>query len=170
MHRAIGVFEVAGEVEREDIDREDPGLAGPQRGQRFLVRVVAVGREDDERLDAGLLPGAEQIVHPTVQRLAPHGRVAGIGALGRGIDAVLHGRRAQDAELGREVVGEALDEDGVTPQREMGSVLLTGADGHDQARVASERLRNLGWSELLESQWVERRTRVRRGERLSHSR
>src|SRR2546429_6596629 len=41
--------QVTGEVEGEDVHREDPRPAGPQRGQRFLVRVVAVGGEDDER-------------------------------------------------------------------------------------------------------------------------
>src|SRR5207302_1153307 len=82
----------------------------------------------------------------------PHGRVAGVGALGRGIDAILHRRRAQDAELGGEVVGEALDEDGVTPQREMGSVLLTGADGHEEAGVALERGPHLVRNEGLQLQ------------------
>src|SRR5438552_10447123 len=154
MHRTLGVLQVTGEVEGEDVHREDPRLAGPQRGQRFLMRVVVVGGEDDERLDARLLPGAEQLVHPAVQRLAPHGRVAGVGALGSGIDAILYRRRAQDAELGGEVVGEALDEDGVTPQREMGSVLLTGADGHEEAGVALERGPHLVRNEGLQVQRI----------------
>src|SRR5438093_11923053 len=36
----------------------------PQGGERLLVRIVAVGGEDDEAFDTGFLPGSEQIVHP----------------------------------------------------------------------------------------------------------
>src|SRR2546422_967565 len=60
VHRAVRVFEVAGEVEGERIHCEDARPAGAQRRKRLLVRVVAVGGEDDERIHAGLLPVAEQ--------------------------------------------------------------------------------------------------------------
>src|SRR5438105_966262 len=98
--------------------------------------VMAVRGEDDERVDAGLLPGPEQIVHPAVQRLAAHRGVAGVRPLGGGVHAVFDGRGAQDVEAGREIVGQPLDDDRVASQREMGAVLLAGADRHQEAGIA----------------------------------
>src|SRR2546426_10490388 len=115
---AVRVFEVAGEVEGERIHCEDARPAGAQRRKRLLVRVVAVGGEDDERIHAGLLPVAEQVVHPAVQRLAAHRGVAGERAAGGGVDAVFDRRRAQDLEGRREGVGETLDDERVAAERE----------------------------------------------------
>src|SRR5690349_21642265 len=134
----VGVVEQAREVEREDVHGKDARVPRAQRRERLLVRVVAVRGENDERLDTALLPRAEQIVHPAVQRLAAHGGVTGKGALGGGVDAVLDGGRAQDAAGGREVVGEPLDDDCVAAQRQVRPVLFAGAHGDQQPRVARQ--------------------------------
>src|SRR2546425_835261 len=133
VHRAVRVFELAGEVEGERIYCEDARPAGAQRRKRLLVRVVAVGGEDDERIHAGLLPVAEQVVHPAVQRLAAHRGVAGERAAGGGVDAVFDRRRAQDLEGRREVVGETLDDERVAAEREGGALLLAGPHQHERS-------------------------------------
>ena len=94
--------------------------------------VVPVRRQNDERADARLLPQAEQVVHPTVQGLAAHGGVAGVVTLRRGVDAVLDGRRAYDAERGGEIVGETFDDDRVAAEWQVGPVLFAGAHGHQE--------------------------------------
>src|SRR6478735_5665354 len=53
--------------------------------------------------------------------------------MGRRVDAVCHRRRSQDPELRRQIIGEALHDDGIATQRQMRAVLLGGAHGHDQA-------------------------------------
>ena len=88
MDRTGRVFEIAGEVEREDVDREHTSPPGAQRGERFLVRIVAVRCKNNEGVHAALLPRSEQVVHPAVQSLAADRGVAGIGALDGGVDAV----------------------------------------------------------------------------------
>src|SRR5438270_11273213 len=62
-----GIFEKAREIEREDVDRENASIARAQGGESLLMGVVPVSGENNERVDATLLPGAEQIIHPAVQ-------------------------------------------------------------------------------------------------------
>ena len=129
---AAGFVEIAGEVERKDVDREDASLPGTQRGEGFLVRIVAVGRENNESIHAALLPGAEQIVHPAMQGLAADGRIAGIGTFGCRIHAKGDSRGTQNPEFGGEVVGQPLDDDRIASERQMRSMLFTRADRHEQ--------------------------------------
>src|SRR2546430_3927089 len=121
------------------------------------MRIMPVRRENNESVHATLLPGAEQVVHPAVQRLAAHGRVARVLALGGGIDPVGNGRSTQDAELGGEIVGQSLDDHRVTAEREMWSMLFAGADGHEEPGVARERGTHGVGSENVE---VQRQTHV----------
>ena len=62
----VGVVELGAEVESENVHREDTSPAGAQRRKGLLVRVVSVGGEDHERLDAALLPRADEVVQPAV--------------------------------------------------------------------------------------------------------
>ena len=94
VHRARRVLEIAGEVERKDVDCEYTRPPCPKRGERLLMGIVAVSCKNNEGVYAALLPGAEQIVHPAVQRLAADGGVAGIGAFDSRVDAVGYRRRA----------------------------------------------------------------------------
>jgi hypothetical protein len=96
------------------------------------VGIVAVRRQNDESAHAGLLPRRQQVVHPTVQRLAAHSGIAGVATLRGRVDAVLDRRRAHDAECGGEVVREPLDDDRVAPEWEVGPVLFAGAHGHQE--------------------------------------
>src|SRR6476660_7706718 len=50
------------------------------------------------------------------------------------MDAVLDGRCPENPELGRQIVGQVLDDDRIAPQRQMRSVLLGRAHRDDQAR------------------------------------
>src|SRR4029079_19307427 len=52
--------------------------------------------------------------------------------------AVLHRGCAQDPELGRQIIGEVLDDDGIAAQRQMRPVLLGRAHRHDQGRPLLE--------------------------------
>src|SRR5205814_2276154 len=157
VHRAVGVFEVIAEVEGEHVDGEDTRLARAQRGQRLLVRVVAVSGQDDEAFNPRLLPGSEQVVHPAVQRLAADGGVAGEGPLGRRVDPIFDRRGAEDLERPGEVVGQALDDEGVTTEREVGAVLLACPHRYEEAGIALENETHLVGDEGLE---VQRRAHV----------
>src|SRR5207249_719243 len=157
VHGSVGVFEVVREVEGEHVDGEHTGLARAQGGERLLVRVVAVGGEDDEAFDTGFLPGSEQIVHPAVQRLAAHGSVAGEGPLGGGVDPIFDCRGAEDLERPGQVVGQALDDDGVATKREVRAVLLARSHRYEEAGIALKNETHLVGDEGLE---VQRRAHV----------
>src|SRR5204862_5305871 len=62
--------------------------------------------------------------------------VARVRPLGGGVHAVFDRRSAQDVEARREIVGQPLDDDRVASQRQMGAVLLAGADRHQEAGIA----------------------------------
>src|SRR6185436_8355379 len=94
VHGTRGVLEIAGEVERKDVDREYTSPSCAQRGECLLMGVVAVCGKNNESVHAALLPGAEQVVHPAVQGFAANGGIAGVGSLDRGIDAIRHDGRA----------------------------------------------------------------------------
>ena len=98
MCRTGGILEKAREIECEDVDRENASAARAQGGQSLLVGVVPVSGENNERVDPALLPGAEQIIHPAVQRFPAHAGIAGIGAFGGGIHTIGDRRRPQHAE------------------------------------------------------------------------
>src|SRR6266480_1491145 len=157
VHRPVGVLEVAREVEGEYVDREDAGLAGAQGRERLLVGVVAVGGQDDEAFDPRLLPRSEQVVHPAVQRLAADRGVAGEGPLGDGVDPIFDRRGAQDLERPGEVVGQALDDDGVATERQVGAVLLARSHRDQEAGIALENETHLVGDEGLQ---VQRRAHV----------
>src|SRR5207302_1629788 len=107
--------------------------------------------------DTGFLPGSEQIVHPAVQRLAAHGGVAGEGPLGGGVDPIFDCRGAEDLERRGQVVGQALDDDGVTTKREVGAVLLARSHRYEEAGIALKNEAHLVGDEGLE---VQRRAHV----------
>src|SRR3954470_20820921 len=100
------------------------------------MRVVLVGREQDELSNPGRLPSVEEIVEHSVERFFSDGCVTGESALGLCIHTVLDGRSEEHAKLGGEVAGQSLDDDGITAEWEMGSVLLAGSDRNDESRVA----------------------------------
>lgn len=132
MGRPAWVFEIVGEVECEDVYGEHSGPPGAQRGEGFLVGVVPVSGKNNEGVHATLLPGAEQVIHPAVQSLAADGGVAGVWALGGGVDAVRDRGRAQHLEARGEIIGEPLHDERIAAQWQMWSVLFAGAYGHQE--------------------------------------
>src|SRR6266850_929703 len=157
VHRSVGVLKVVREVQGEHVDGEDAGLAGAQGGERLLVRVVAMSGENDEALDTCLLPGSEQVVHPAVQRFAADGRVAGERPLRGGVDPIFDRRGAQDLQRSGEVVSQALDDDGVATEREVGAVLFARSYRYEEAGIALKNETHLVGDECLE---VQRRVHV----------
>src|SRR2546429_647133 len=149
---STGVWNASSASRTAGTGRGHAGLARAQGGERLLVRVVAVGGEDDEAFDTGFLPGSEQIVHPAVQRLAAHGGVAGEGPLGGGVDPIFDCRGAEDLERPGQVVGQALDDDGVTTKREVGAVLLTRSHRYEEAGIALQNEAHLVGDEGVEVQ------------------
>lgn len=132
VHGSRGVFQIARKIERKDVDRENPGSARAQRGQRLLMRIVAVRGENNESVHAALLPGAKQIIHPAVERLAANGGVPGVGPFRRGVHAVRYRGGAQHLIACGEVVRESFDDERIAAQRKVRPVLLAGADGDQQ--------------------------------------
>lgn len=101
MHRSVSVFQAAPEVESEHVNREHASLGRAQRGQCFLMRIESVRGENNKRVDAGLFPGSDEVIHPAMQRLAAHGRVAGKFPPVDAIHAVFHGGRSENLEVRR---------------------------------------------------------------------
>src|SRR2546422_6366027 len=101
---AAGVLEIVGEVEVKDVHREHASSTGAQGRKGFLVGIVSVRGKNNESVYAALLPGAEQIVHPAVQRLAAHRGVAGVESFRGGGEAGRGGGRGQGGAAGGESI------------------------------------------------------------------
>src|SRR6266849_8573707 len=157
VHRPVGVLQVVREVEGEDVDGGDAGWASAQGGERLLVRVVAMGGENDEAFDARLLPGNQQVVHPPVQGLATDRGVAGEGPLGGGVDPIFDRWGPEDLEGSGEVVGQALVDDGVATERAVRPVVFARAPRFEEAGIALKNETHLVGDEGLE---VQRRAHV----------
>src|SRR2546422_3515514 len=83
--------------------------------------------------------------------------VAGEGPLGGGVDPIFDCRGAEDLERPGQVVGQALDDDGVTTKREVGAVLLARSHRYEEAGIALKNEAHLVGDEGLE---VQRRAHV----------
>lgn len=129
---------IVGKSHREDIDRPHRRLARMKGGKRLLMRIHAVCREDHELRDASVFPAPDQVVEEPGQRLAVQRRAPRIWGERRGIYAIFYGGCSQDGKLGREVVGELFDDEGVAPKWEVWTVLLRGADWDDEPRIPGE--------------------------------
>ena len=68
---------------------------------------------------------------------------------GDGVHPELDGRCPQHGEGGREIVGEALDDDRVAAERQVGSVLLGGAHRHDERGAAGQQVSDRDRSHFL---------------------
>jgi hypothetical protein len=159
------VREEVAQVDREHVDDADARAGGDDGGQRLLVRVEAMGGEQDALVHAAPLPRRQQVVQQAVQRLlserrAPH--VPGTFGTGRRIDAVLHGRRAQDAERSGEVVGQPLHQEGAGAERQVGSRRPRRAHRDEDAGIGVKQRRHYGRREVLQP------ARWRGGERNGH--
>src|SRR3989449_5516167 len=103
------------------------------------------------------LPGTQQVVHPPVQGLATDRGVAGEGPLGGGVDPIFDRWGPEDLEGSGEVVGQALDDDGVATEREVRPVLFARAHRYEEAGIALKNETHLVGDEGLE---VQRRAHV----------
>src|SRR2546426_7488319 len=111
-----------------------------------------MGGENDEAFDARLLPGTQQVVHPPVQGLATDRGVAGEGPLGGGVDPIFDRWGPEDLEGSGEVVGQALDDDGVATEREVRPVLFARAHRYEEAGIALKNETHLVGDEGFEVQ------------------
>jgi len=84
------------------------------------------------------LPGSHQVVEHAVQRLAPDAGASGKRPGGAGVDAEFEGWGTKHLEFCREIVGQALDDNGVTAQGQVGAMLLRRPDRQDEARIAPQ--------------------------------
>src|SRR3989449_11188969 len=103
------------------------------------------------------LPGTQQVVHPPVQGLATDRGVAGEGPLGGGVDPIFDRWGPEDLEGSGEVVGQALDDDGVATEREVRPVLFARAHRYEEAGIALKNETHLVGDEGFE---VQRRAHV----------
>src|SRR5438046_4107851 len=85
-----------------------------------------------------------------MQGLAAHGRLAAVRPVGGGGHTVVDRGCKQDVEGGREIIGQALDDDGIASQRQMGAVLRAGAHGDEEAGIALEDEADLVRNQSLE--------------------
>src|SRR5438067_2043796 len=73
------------------------------------------------------------------------------------VDAIFDGGRAQDLERAGQIVGQALDDDGVAAERQVRAVLLARSHRNEEARIALENETDLIGDQGLQ---VERRAHV----------
>jgi hypothetical protein len=123
---------------REDVHRAYPGTLGVKGAQGLLVGIGSVSREDDELRDSSCLPCAYEVVEEAMEGLGMCRGASREMGHGWGVRAIFYGGSSKYLELGGEVIGKALDDDGVTTQREMGAVLLGRSDRHDQSWITRE--------------------------------
>jgi hypothetical protein len=68
----------------------------------------------------------------------------------RGVHSVLERRRAKDAELRRQVIHQAFDDQRIAAEWEMGAMLLARTHGNQQPRVAGQRFGDFCGAQFLE--------------------
>lgn len=149
-----------GQANGENVHGADAGRLCPERAQGFLMRVPTVGGKNDELAYAALFPGSQQVVHETVQRLAPHSGIAGVLDAGCTVDPIFHRRGTEDTELGGQVVRQALHEQGVGPHRQVRAVLFHRTDRNQQAGITGQNGPHINGSQMLESERSAGRRRV----------
>src|SRR5689334_6609077 len=93
-----------------------------------------------------------QVVQEPVQSFPTDGGAAGTICGPAGVDPIFHGRRAEDSELRREIIGQTLDNDRIAAQRKVGLVLFGFADRNDQAGLGGENLADPLRGEVFEAQ------------------
>ncbi len=74
------------------------------------MRIMIVGRQQDELTKARRFPGREEIVQHSVQCLLPHGSVSRERPFRIDIHSVLDRRGPKHAIFRREIVGEAFSD------------------------------------------------------------
>jgi hypothetical protein len=100
------------EIEPEDVHGVHLRVLGPDRAQRFEVRLVGQRREQEEVAHASTsLPRVDKFVHHPCSVLWR--RATPPGGACRGVHPVLQRRRPNDASAGRDFVGQVFHDDRV---------------------------------------------------------
>jgi hypothetical protein len=135
MGRNTGVTKLAFQSDTEYVYRTYAGLERVNRAQSLLMRVLSVGSNDDELLYSTGFPGAYEVVHHSVQGLATQRGRSGVHRICGGIYAIFYCGGAENAELGRQLVGEAFNDGRITAKGKVRAMLFRGADRYDETWV-----------------------------------
>jgi hypothetical protein len=144
--------EQVGDIDIPEGNDADAGAVSDEGCECIEMWLMAVRRDDDEFTDAVFLPGGEELVDGAVKCFLAQGSGTGVLSFGGYIDAIVHGGCAQHAELSGEIDSDASSDEHVAAERQVRAVLLEGADGYDQTRIAPEMRRGVYPAQLVEAQ------------------
>ena len=140
-----------GEVEGQDVHHAHDAMGANGR-QRFQVWLRAVGREHDGLADpCALFPRRDKFVHDPVQCLAGKRGDSGSGLIPARVDAEGNCGGAGNSGPSREIVGEAVEDDGVGAEREMGATQLESPRRKDEPPGFLEALARCSRMQAFES-------------------
>ena len=89
-----------GKGDREDVHGPHPRPPRTDGAQRFLMRILSVGREYDELRHASVLPPGDQVIDESVEGLEVDGRTPRELTNRRRVHAIFYGGRPQHLEFG----------------------------------------------------------------------
>ena len=122
----------------KDIDGSHGRAASAEGAQRFLVRILAMGGNNDELVYSSGFPGTDEVVQEPMQRFAAHRGASRVLDFRRRVDPIFDGRGAKDLHLAGKIVGQALDDERVTTKRKVRAMLLCRTNGNDEPGVSRE--------------------------------
>lgn len=114
------------------------------------MRFMLIGRQEDELLDAVILPFGQKLIERPVKRLALHSRGTGIAFLSGVPDSVAEGGRQKDPASPGDGFRHPLGNESVAPERKMRPVLDQRPNGKNEARIPGQDSPNLWPREVLE--------------------
>jgi hypothetical protein len=135
MGRNTGVTKLAFQSDTEYVYRTYAGLERVNRAQSLLMWILSVGSNDDELLYSTGFPGAYEVVHHPVQGLATQRGRSSVCRICGGIYAIFYCGGSENAELCRQIVGEAFNDGRITAKGQVRAVLLGSADRYDETWV-----------------------------------
>jgi len=105
-------------------------------GEEYLdVGFVALGRDDYDFADAVVVPTGKEFIYGTMEGLPAQRTGTGVRHPVRLCKAVMERRRHHQLQATRQIEGDALGDECIRAEWQMGSVVIERADGKDQARV-----------------------------------
>ena len=138
MLRTAAPVQAFGEIDSQNFHDPDAGSGAGHTRESLDVGVVVVGGQEDELVEAMILPGGEGIVEEPVQSLLPYPRGAGEGSLRGEVDAERQRGSLQDAEIAGQGGGDRFGHECPGADGQVWPVLVANTHGHEQPTIVAE--------------------------------